>query len=69
MTAVAPETAIDPIDESHDRLTAEPPTLPLSPATPGGKVRSRAVSQARLAELVQGRKAVLCVDNVSVSFD
>jgi urea transport system ATP-binding protein len=71
MTISAPTSAL-PSEELHDdRPTAEPPTIPLSPE---GKTRTksgrrRIVSKERLDALVKGRKAVLCVDNVSVSFD
>jgi len=70
MTVSAPTSTI-PEDPSEDRPTAEPPTIPLTPDSqrrPKAR-RTRAVSQERLMELVQGRKAVLCVDNISVSFD
>jgi len=51
-------------------MTEEPPTVPLKPSTPVPRSRrSRAVSKERLDALTKGRKAVLCVDNVSVSFD
>ena len=63
-------------ETSGDRLTAEPPTVKRDPpkavSVPPASRRSRrtrAVSQERLDALVKGRKAVLCVDNVSVSFD
>ena len=77
MTASAPTSSVEPEEEtSGDRLTAEPPTVerdpPKTPASaPASRQsrRPRAVSQERLDALVQGRKAVLCVDNVSVSFD
>jgi urea transport system ATP-binding protein len=69
MTSSAPTSSLE-TEESGDRLTAEPPTVPLKRESqrPGAK-RSRAVSHERLAALVGGRKAVLCVDSVSVSFD
>ncbi len=73
MTASAPTSDLETDEPSGDRLTAEPPTVPLTPSAKPSKFpkpkRPRAVSQERIAALVQGRKAVLCVDNVSVSFD
>jgi len=78
MTLSAPTSALPgetdgprETDESGTRETIEPPTLPLrpSPSSPPRGKRTRAVSQERLDALVQGRKAVLCVDNISVSFD
>jgi urea transport system ATP-binding protein len=79
VTASAPTSSLERDDEtSGDRLTAEPATVPLAPPKPSlvpappvsrRTRRTRAVSQDRLDQLVQGRKAVLCVDNVSVSFD
>ncbi|HSU39624.1 MAG TPA: urea ABC transporter ATP-binding protein UrtD [Polyangiaceae bacterium] len=76
MTLSAPASTLqsDSVDED-DRPTSEPPTVPLKPSIPAADParpksgRRRAVSQERLATLVKGRKAVLCVDNVSVSFD
>jgi urea transport system ATP-binding protein len=71
MTLSAPTSALPSEPFEDDRSTAEPPTIPLTPGAQGRPKsgRRRAVSQERLASLVQGRKAVLCVDNVSVSFD
>ena len=70
MSLSAPTSALpSETDESGTRETVEPPTVPLKKSSPPRSKRSRAVSQERLAELVQGRKAVLCVDNISVSFD
>jgi urea transport system ATP-binding protein len=71
MTVSAPTSALSSQEVEDDRPTTEPPTVPLARDTPGRPKsgRRRAVSQERLASLVQGRKAVLCVDNVSVSFD
>jgi urea transport system ATP-binding protein len=69
MTLSAPTSSMP--DPNEDRPTAEPPTIPLPPDSsrrPTAK-KTRAVSQERIMELVQGRKAVLCVDNISVSFD
>jgi urea transport system ATP-binding protein len=69
MTASAPSGSLE-TDESLDRPTQEPATVPLPPPSQRKKKNgSRAVSQERLDALVKGRKAVLCVDNVSVSFD
>jgi urea transport system ATP-binding protein len=58
-------------EASDDVATAAPALLPLAPDSERRKRarRGRAVSERRLQELVQGRKAVLCVDSVSVSFD
>jgi urea transport system ATP-binding protein len=70
VTLSAPTHSLENDESSGDRLTVEPPTIPLKPSTPPPRSRrSRAVSQERLDALVQGRKAVLCVDSVSVSFD
>ncbi len=71
MTASAATNALPSEEVSDDRPTAEPPTLPLPEAkarTKSGR-RRRLVSQNRVDALVKGRKAVLCVDHVSVSFD
>jgi len=69
MTVSAPTSTLP--ESSEDRPTAEPPTIPVAPDSERRKRarRTRAVSEERLMALVQGRKAVLCVDNVSVSFD
>jgi urea transport system ATP-binding protein len=70
VTASAPTSALEREEPSGDRMTEEPPTVPLKPSSPAPRARrSRAVSKERLDALTQGRKAVLCVDNVSVSFD
>jgi urea transport system ATP-binding protein len=72
MTVSAPTSALPSEEAPDDRPTAEPPTIPFKsddPRRPKSGRRRRVVSKERLAELVQGRKAVLCVDNVSVSFD
>jgi urea transport system ATP-binding protein len=53
--------------------SSEPPTTRLpAPAGRSGertKAKSRTTSKERLEALTHGRKAVLCVDSVSVSFD
>jgi urea transport system ATP-binding protein len=77
VTASAPTSSLETEEPPSNRETLEPPTVPVvrpsarPSAVPSKRPskRSRAVSHERLAELVQGRKAVLCVDNVSVSFD
>jgi urea transport system ATP-binding protein len=72
VTLSAPTNALETEEPSGDRMTEEPPTVPLAPSTPAPQRRSRrprAVSQERIATLTKDRKAVLCVDNVSVSFD
>jgi urea transport system ATP-binding protein len=70
MTLSAP-SALSSEEVPGARPTSEPPTAPRA-RQPSGRPKSgrrRAVSQERLASLVGGRKAALCVDNVSVSFD
>ncbi len=68
MSVSAPTSPLS--DSSDEPLTAEPQAVPLAPDSERRKARrTRAVSEQRLMELAQGRKAVLCVDNVSVSFD
>ena len=53
--------------------SAEPATTRLPPRSTGkrgnGLARSKQSSRERLEALTHGRKAVLCVDSVSVSFD
>jgi urea transport system ATP-binding protein len=72
MTVSAPISAMPSEEAQEDRSTLEPPTIPLAPdaktKTKSGR-RRRVVSKERIDALVKNRKAVLCVDNVSVSFD
>jgi urea transport system ATP-binding protein len=50
---------------------SEPPAAPTSAKRPSGRFgsRRRVVEKSRIDALTQGRKALLCVDNVGVSFD
>jgi urea transport system ATP-binding protein len=70
MTSVASSEVPSPRAES-DSAPPSPPSPAAKPsARPSGRAgRARAVDQARLATLIEGRKAALCVDAVSVSFD
>jgi len=67
----------NPIDESGKPPATSPATVPTSPATPRARrtsgislmPRRRTVEKSRIDALTHGRKALLCVDNISVSFD
>jgi urea transport system ATP-binding protein len=72
MSTSALSTAV-PSDEPP--VSAEPPTIPKPPAGDVEKsrrpwsVRPKVIDPARRDAVVAGRPAILCVDNVSVSFD
>ncbi len=67
-------SALSTVEPSEDPVSQEAPTVPKSPsAAPGKKrpwsVRPKTIDPARRDAVVAGRPAILCVDNVSVSFD
>jgi urea transport system ATP-binding protein len=55
--------------EQKDSAPPPPPAVKRSTRPSARARRSGAVDQERLATLIEGRKAALCVDAVSVSFD
>jgi urea transport system ATP-binding protein len=71
MTSAATNPALTAAGAPDEATVVPTPTQKASvpPTSRKGKRRSKAVDEQRLATLVGGRKAVLCVDAVSVSFD
>jgi urea transport system ATP-binding protein len=63
-SAVPEEAAPEEEAPASSKRPAQRPS-----ARPNGKRRSGVLDTARLESLIQGRKAALCVDAVSVSFD
>jgi urea transport system ATP-binding protein len=67
-------SALSTVDPSEEPISQEAPTVPKAPATPEKakrpwSVRPKTIDPARRDAVVAGRPAILCVDNVSVSFD
>ncbi|HVR19981.1 MAG TPA: urea ABC transporter ATP-binding protein UrtD [Polyangiaceae bacterium] len=72
MTSAAASGAVptgDPTPESTEPETTRLPPAPAAKQSVRPKARIKSMSPERLEALTRGRKAVLCVDAVSVSFD
>ena len=71
---MATSSALSTVDPSEDPVSQEAPTSPKPPITTEKSkrpwsVRPKTIDPARRDAVVAGRPAILCVDNVSVSFD
>jgi urea transport system ATP-binding protein len=66
--------ALSTVDPSEEPVSQEAPTVRKAPSEPAKpkrpwSVRPKNIDPARREAVVAGRPAILCVDNVSVSFD
>jgi len=67
-------TALSSVDPNEEPMSHEAPTIPRPASDPEKakrpwSVRPKTIDPARRDVVVAGRPAILCVDNVSVSFD
>jgi len=71
VTSMAPTGSLDSTETPPESAEPETTRIPTQSPKPSARIstRPKAMSQERLEALTKGRKAVLCVDSVSVSFD